>query len=208
MEWKIRKVLAGQQFGEWFVTNSYKRENKRTYWLCKCSCGYVSWIQYANLMSGNTKRCKRCAAKLVGKKRATHGHTKNYRSTSEYYAWRGIKRRCLDPKCPNFNNYGGKGVKVCDRWLNFSFFIRDMGEKPTPKHQIDRIDPFGDYTPENCRWVTPKENSRNRRKPLRHVCFNGQDKPLMDWVQELDLNYGTIYNRLKVGKSVQEAFSK
>jgi len=91
-----------------------------------------------------------------------HGHATNGISPT-YYSWAGMKSRCYDPNHSHFKYYGQMGVKVCDRWLNsFASFLEDMGEKP-PGRSLDRIDTYGDYSPANCRWATPKEQAANKR---------------------------------------------
>jgi len=88
----------------------------------------------------------------------------NMYKTSEYKTWLNIKDRCYNKNSKSYRWYGQLGVTVCDRWINnFNDFFEDMGKKPSPSHSIDRINPFGDYTPENCRWATPEEQVANKR---------------------------------------------
>jgi hypothetical protein len=84
--------------------------------------------------------------------------------TPEYIAWSNIIQRTTNPKNKSYKNYGGRGIKICDQWLDFKRFFADVGARPTPKHQIDRIDNNGNYEPGNCRWVTNRQNSMNQRK--------------------------------------------
>lgn len=97
--------------------------------------------------------------------------------SAEHRVWRRIRNYCLNPNIPNYKNYGGRGIKVCSRWLNsYQHFIDDLGHKPSKEHQLDRINNDGDYTPENCRWVLPHVNMSNQRKSkwwfVNNVCFN------------------------------------
>ena len=122
--------------------------------------------------------------------------------TPEYPIWEHIKNRC---SCPSNARYGGRGIKVCERWLNdVSAFIADMGPRPSLAHSIDRIDNDGDYEPGNCRWATATEQARNRRSSKLYS-YNGESKTLTAWSEVSGVLSGTIWFRVKAGWSLGEA---
>lgn len=126
----------------------------------------------------------------------------------EYRVWSGIKTRCTNPNDKFFHRYGGRGIKICERWVNsFENFLDDMGERPLPNSQIDRINGDGDYEPSNCRWTTPKENARNRN--TSHVLtVNGQSKTLAEWEEVTGIDYQVIWTRLtKLGWTPEETIN-
>ena len=135
----------------------------------------------------------------------THGLTKDkYRI---YCVWRGMKQRCSNPRNKEYHNYGGRGIRVCQRWKqSFAHFLGDMGDPPTSKHQIDRINNNDGYHPNNCRWTTPKINGRNRRN--NHlITHGGETKTLVEWEEETGLKRGIIGGRLKRGWSTEAALT-
>lgn len=114
-----------------------------------------------------------------------------------YMVWIGIKSRCNNPNAPGYANYGGRGIKICDRWINsYETFIEDVGERPSPQHTLDRIDNDGDYEPSNCRWATYKEQHRNTRRNV-YVTWNGETKTVADWADQMGLSRQSLYRRLK-----------
>lgn len=122
-----------------------------------------------------------------------------------YNNWQAMLERCRNPKKDSWAHYGGRGIKVCDRWQDFSAFIEDMGEKPAPEYSLDRIDPNGDYEPSNCRWATWTEQARNQRESVS-ATVDGEKKPLKEWAELTGIKYGTLYTRIFLwGWSPKEA---
>jgi len=125
--------------------------------------------------------------------------------TPEYRAWQQMVRRCTVSDHPAYPDYGGRGITVCDRWLNsVEAFVGDMGRRPSPKHELDRIDNDGPYSPDNCRWVTRKKNCRNRRSN-RILTYRGESKTLAEWCELLDLPRDTVRKRLVAGWPIGRA---
>lgn len=166
------------------------RQSKAMWW-CECDCGNITKLVGIEIRNGHTRSCGHCSLVHPGRT-PTHGMT----LTRAWSAWHRLKQRCLNPKKDNFEDYGGRGIKVCDRWLNsFENFYEDMGDPPSPQHTIERIDVNGDYCPENCKWLTMQEQQRNKRTAPQ-ITFQGVTKPLITWCEELHLSYGTIYARI------------
>lgn len=125
-----------------------------------------------------------------------HGHTKDSKLTPEYVSWQRMIQRCTNSGYGNYYRYGGRGISVCSSWRNsFENFLSDMGVKPFKGAQIDRIDPNGNYEPINCRWVSQKENSRNKNNNLK-IIWKGEMKTLSEWSEILKINKNTLRDRI------------
>lgn len=126
----------------------------------------------------------------------------------ERVVWRGMKRRCYSPKCAKYPRYGGRGIRVCDRWLeSFDNFLADMGPRPSPEHSIDRIDNDGNYEPSNCRWATREEQQRNTSR-ARMITIGGRSAPLAEWEKLSGMGRDAVRARLRRGWSPEEALGR
>lgn len=128
-------------------------------WLAKCGCGGTIIDRIWNI--NKYKGCG-CRQSDSGERSLVHGHARDGTQSRTYNSWQAMKKRCLNPKSDKWPFYGGRGIKVSPRWLSFEKFLQDMGERP-PQTTLDRIDPYGDYTPENCRWADALTQRHNRR---------------------------------------------
>lgn len=149
---------TGQRFGRLLVIEEAGRNQlKKVLWRCKCDCGEVVVRVSGDLVTGNSVSCGCYLKERITK----HGGWKN----ASYNTWRAMMRRCYNPQDKDYPRYGRTGVTVCDQWHDYSVFAKDMGE-PTGDETLDRINPYGNYTPENCRWAGLKTQARNMRIPM------------------------------------------
>jgi hypothetical protein len=135
-----------------------------------------------------------------------HGEAANPKRSSLYNTWLSIRQRCNNPKHSSYKDYGGRGIKLCERWNNFDAFKLDVGEKPAPYMQINRIDNNGDYEPGNVEWATPSQNANNRRSS-RLIEYKGRTMTLREWCDELNLLYPIMKQRMIKKWDAETAFN-
>lgn len=195
--------LTGKRFGRLVALRRAENCKGAVKWICKCDCGNEIAVLASNLTRNHTKSCG-----CYNVEQATQNATRhNMYGTRLYKIWQDMKSRCNNPTESSFDNYGGRGIKVCQEWESFEVFMKwALANGYEDTLTIDRIDVNGDYKPENCKWSTLKEQARNKRNNFM-ISFNGETKPLAVWCELFNLNYNTVYMRLKRYRwSVEEAF--
>lgn len=159
--------LTGQQFGRLTAQWPAGRTPGAVHWLCLCICGAMRIVRAQSLLRGSARSCfclqRENRTKLI-KEFTKHGHARLHAHSPEFRTWRGMIQRCTNPQRQSFKYYGGRGIKVCERWQKFENFLADMGLRPTATHSIDRFpNNDGNYEPGNCRWATRSEQQLNKR---------------------------------------------
>lgn len=202
VEPKRVRDLTGQAFGRLTVLSlAGKRGNYQTHWLCRCECGDLCHVYSGCLVRGTTQSCGCLWRELNGQQFATHGKSR----TRVYTAWLAMRQRCYYEKHAQYADYGGRGIKVCDRWRdNFENFYADMGEPPKGS-TLDRRENDGPYSPDNCRWATRIEQANNT-SASRFIEHAGQRKTVMEWSRETGIPGNTLYYRIYRGWPINRLF--
>lgn len=173
--------------------------------LCQCECGKQKVVREADVRSGRTKACGCWNIEHAAQLNRSHGHTRKGAKCRTYIAWKGIFRRCFNSNEPQWKDYGGRSITVCERWRDFRNFLADMGEKPLGM-TLERINNNGNYEPRNCKWATYKEQNRNKRSN-RMVVFKGKHMVLAEALVLAGTNRATFYWRVNQGWPEERALN-
>lgn len=196
--------MIGMQFGRLAVLESAGRsKDGRDQWLCACECGNRTVVIGKNLRRNNTQSCGCFHRERSAESHRTHGLSR----AEEFNTWVQMKQRCNNPRNRAYGNYGGRGIRVCERWQHsFDAFLEDMGPRPSSKHSIDRIDNDGNYEPGNCRWATRTEQTRNRRGTVT-LTFCGESRSMAEWSQVVGIPYSALQFRISHGWTAERALT-
>lgn len=200
---KQAKDITGQVFNRVTALRFVEQRSYAPMWECQCLCGQIFTTSRYSLQKGLTQSCG-CLHKEI---MTTHGNSGNQDKSPAYMTWGHMIQRCTNPSNDSYHHYGGRGITVCGRWLDFTNFLADMGERPKGK-TLDRFpDNNGNYEPENCRWASRGEQARNKRN--NHLLtFEGKTMCMKDWAIERGLSLDAVRHRLKDGWTVEDALTK
>lgn len=196
--------LSGRKFGR--LTPLYRVPNETTpkkaaiiTWKCRCDCGIEKAIGAAALKSSNTKSCGCQKTESSTALLTTHGKT----GSGVHNSWSNMRKRCLDSNYRFYRNYGGLGIRICDRWMKFENFLEDMGDRPAGK-SIERRENNGNYEPGNCFWATMRQQCVNKRNS-RFIEVEGERLHINEWSKRCGIGVGTLRSRMQKGWSQKDA---
>lgn len=181
-----------KRFGKWIIINYLGKFNRVHKFKVKCECGNESISDYIALIRGKSTQCRSCARKKWHNENENPSKKHGYSSSKHpefhlHSTWCSIKQRCTNPKTKNYHRYGGRGINICNEWLNsFECFLKDMGSRPKG-HSIDRIDNEKGYFKENCRWVTFEQNCNNTYKSVLYE-YKGEQLSETQWSRKLEIS--------------------
>lgn len=197
-----RLELQGQKFHKLRVVSFAFVYKQCTYWNCACNCGNETIVSGPHLTSGHTQSCGCLSEEIRIKSHTTHGKNR----TPIYIIWCNMIQRCTNPKTTHYEDYGGRGITICKQWMKFENFYKDMGDPPTGM-SLDRRNNNGNYTPNNCKWSTRKDQSNNQRTN-RLITFKNKTLTLSQWADKLNIRAKVICDRInKLKWPIKKAFT-
>lgn len=194
---KYERDIGGRRYHRLVAVRLVGRSKKGNLWECLCDCGGIK-VTTAGLLNANAIRSCGCRKSLGT---ATHLMTE----TRIYRIWRSMRTRCNNPNTNNYDDYGGRGIKVCPEWSDFNCFYNDMKDGYEDHLQLDRVDNDADYCKENCKWSTRAEQTRNKRNNYWFEA-GGLRMIKMDWAERWEVSHTTLNNRMKQGLTFQQLY--
>ena len=201
--------MIGHKVGRLTVREEVAGTGKRRQWLCDCECGGTTVLPRFAIKGAKPTRscgCLHLEWARTGNQNRRHGGCANNRSTKLYMSWNSMVGRCSNPTHGNYAAYGGRGIRVCERWLAFENFREDMGDRPDALHSLERIDVHGNYELANCRWATATDQANNRRSN-HFITAYGRRQTRAQWAREFGVTPATIKSRLDREWSPEDAVS-
>lgn len=200
------KELTGKKFSRLLVLQRVgSNKFDKALWLCACDCGQSTVVTTGQLMNGTTRSCGCYKAERQRDANVIHGLARRKSKSRTYNCWANMLQRCCNPNSTMYRYYGGRGITVCERWLDFASFYADMGDAP-PNLTIERKDTNGNYEPSNCKWADFTEQVLNRRC-TRWISCGGQTLTITQWARETGIKHGVISKRIASGWSVEDALT-
>jgi hypothetical protein len=195
-----RMDLLGRRQGRLVFTGLADIADREAHWHASCDCGKQITIRRSHVLHGQ-QSCGCLGRENASRANRTHGASRG----DEYKVWRRIRKRCGDPTHHHYQNYGGRGIRVCEQWqASFSAFLEDVGKRPSKSHSLDRIDNDGHYEPNNVRWATPTDQARNRRNNTL-ISVGDRTLPIAAWAEISGLSAATISYRFHHGWTPERA---
>jgi hypothetical protein len=210
---KKLEVHPGDKYNRLTIIKEVEKRKGKRYVLCQCDCGKMDIVRFVALRAGEVKSCgcwkrEKSASRMHEMATCRPNYSEHHSYYKEMYSiWHGMKQRCENPNRPHYEDYGGRGIKVCKEWQKFAPFQKWAHKSGwAPGLSIDRINSDGNYEPSNCRWITMEQQQLNRRNTVL-LTLNGITSPLVEWAKIYHLPQHIIRNRLKNGWTVKEAIT-
>ena len=182
-----QQLQLGRKINRWTVIETGLIQSHRRYVRVKCDCGTIKVVRERSVANEDSKSCGCLRAETTKCLFTTHGMS----NMPEYVVWESMRQRCYDKNCECYPHYGGRGIRVCDRWNDFASFFADMGKRPTDKHSIERIDNECNYFPDNCVWATAEQQGNNKRNNRLLTAF-GETHTIRQWSRIKNIDYFTL----------------